>query len=182
MSACFNMLAINIVIRRGDGVVEAHAAQPAAALDPHDRHLRQRLIVSAVQVVLLLVVGRYGYGAQMPSNWLALVVALFTGVVCFTALGVAASTSSRTRIRRPGDLHRVLRPVVPLWPVVSAQAWLDARPGLGLVPCPAPDHRHVRTVRPTPGSRRGPGTTSRSWRSGEWWAPSWRCAASGGRR
>jgi len=92
MSACFNMLAINIVIRREMGLLKRMRLSPLPRWILMTGIFANALIVSAVQVFLLLVVGRYGYGAQMPSNWLALVVALFTGVVCFTALGVAAST------------------------------------------------------------------------------------------
>ena len=50
------------------------------------------LIVSAVQVVLLLVVGRLAYHVVLPHDYAALIVTLGVGALCFTALGVAAST------------------------------------------------------------------------------------------
>ena len=50
------------------------------------------LVVALLQVVVLLVIGKVAYHVQLPQDPLALLVALVVGGVCFTALGVAAST------------------------------------------------------------------------------------------
>jgi ABC-2 type transport system permease protein len=50
------------------------------------------MVVSVVQVVVLLLVGRFGFDVRLPQHWAPLVLAVAVGVVCFTALGVAAST------------------------------------------------------------------------------------------
>ena len=114
MSACFNMLAINIVIRREMGLLKRMRLSPLPRWILMTGIFANALIVSAVQVVLLLVVGRYGYGAQMPSNWLALVVALFTvrhrtlhdlvsGLVVVRVQAMACGIRSSLARRSPGS-------------------------------------------------------------------------------
>ena len=51
------------------------------------------MIVAAVQVVVLLLIGRVGYGVHVPHSVGAFIVALVVGVLSFTALGVAMSTA-----------------------------------------------------------------------------------------
>ncbi|HEY3941369.1 MAG TPA: ABC transporter permease [Acidimicrobiales bacterium] len=92
MAACFNMLAINLVLRRELGLLKRLRLSPLPRWIMFSGVFANALIVSAVQVVLLLIVGRYGYHAHLPHQWGALVVALLAGVFCFTALGVAVST------------------------------------------------------------------------------------------
>jgi ABC-2 type transport system permease protein len=50
------------------------------------------LIISVLQVVILLLIGRFGYHVGLPHNFLAVVVALVVGSICFTSLGIAVST------------------------------------------------------------------------------------------
>jgi len=51
------------------------------------------MIVAFVEVVLLLlIIGRFGYGVHMPEAMGASVVVLVVGSVSFTAMGVAMST------------------------------------------------------------------------------------------
>ena len=50
------------------------------------------LIISAVQVVLVLLIGRFGYDVPFPHNLPALVVVLVIGAISFTALGLGVST------------------------------------------------------------------------------------------
>jgi ABC-2 type transport system permease protein len=92
MSACFNTLAISIVVRRETGLLKRLRLTPLPTWAVLGAIFANAVIVSAVQVVLLLAIGRLGYGVRPPHNYLALVIALFVGIVCFTALGVAAST------------------------------------------------------------------------------------------
>jgi ABC-2 type transport system permease protein len=92
MSACFNMLAIQLVIRRELGLLKRLRLSPLPRWIMFSAIFANAFIISVVEVVLLLVVGRYGYHAQMPTQWGAFVLALLVGVFCFTALGVAAST------------------------------------------------------------------------------------------
>ena len=92
MSACFNNLAISIVVRRETGLLKRLRLSPLPTWAMMAAIFVNALIVAAVQVVLLLAIGRLAYHLQLPHNYPALILALVVGDVCFTALGVAAST------------------------------------------------------------------------------------------
>lgn len=92
MAACFNMLAVTIVVRREMGLLKRIRLSPLPVWAMLGGLLVNALIVSAVQVVILVAIGRWAYHVQIPRDPAALAVALLVGVVCFTALGVAAST------------------------------------------------------------------------------------------
>ena len=50
------------------------------------------MIVALVQVVVLLMIGRFGYGVHFPQSLGAFLFALLVGILSFTAMGVAIST------------------------------------------------------------------------------------------
>lgn len=92
MSACFTTLAVNLVVRRETGLLKRLRLSPLPAWSLLVSIFLSTMIVALVQVVLLLLLGRYAYGVHPPHSWLAFVGTLLVGVVCFTALGVAMST------------------------------------------------------------------------------------------
>lgn len=92
MSACFNSLAITLVNRRENGRLKRLRLSPLPAWVMTASVILNAFVVSAIQVVLVLLVGRYAYGARLPTEWGALVIAVAVGVVCFAALGIATST------------------------------------------------------------------------------------------
>ncbi len=92
MAACFSTLAISLVFRRETGLLKRLRLSPLPAWALLGAIFASTLIVALVQVVLLLLVGRLGFGVHLPSNLAAFAVALLVGVVSFTALGVAMST------------------------------------------------------------------------------------------
>lgn len=92
MSACFNTLAISLVNRRESGLLKRIRLSPLPAWAMIGALLLNALVVSVIQVVILLLVGRLGFHARLPADWAPLVIAVAVGVACFTALGVAMST------------------------------------------------------------------------------------------
>ena len=92
MAACFNMLAISLVIRRETGLLKRLRLSPLPAWALLASIYLSTLVVAVAQVVVLLVVGRVGFGVHLPSNPAAFVVAVLVGSVSFAALGVAMST------------------------------------------------------------------------------------------
>lgn len=92
MSVCFNTLAIALVNRRETGLLKRIRLSPLPTWAMIGALVLNALVVSVAQVVVLLLVGRFGFDARLPENWLPLIVAIAVGVVCFTALGVGAST------------------------------------------------------------------------------------------
>ena len=92
MAMCFNTLAVSLIVRRENGLLKRLRLSPLPSWVMLAGVTGSGLVISAVQVVLLLLIGRLGYGVVLPHNVLALVVALVVGVISFTALGVATST------------------------------------------------------------------------------------------
>jgi ABC-2 type transport system permease protein len=91
MSACFSTLAIQLVNRRETGLLKRLRLSPLPTWAMIGALVLNALVVSVVQVVVLLLVGRFAFGARFPADWGPLVVAVAVGVVCFTALGIATS-------------------------------------------------------------------------------------------
>jgi ABC-2 type transport system permease protein len=92
MATCFNTLTISLVIRRETGLLKRLRLSPLPTWAMLTGVAGSALVISAVQVLLLLAIGKLAYGVVLPHNVAALVVAILVGVVCFTALGVATST------------------------------------------------------------------------------------------
>jgi ABC-2 type transport system permease protein len=92
MAACFNLLAIQLVTRREMGLLKRLRLSPLPTWTMLGGVIGSALIVTLVQVVALLLIGRIGYDVAFPHNLLAFVVTLAIGGLCFTSLGVAAST------------------------------------------------------------------------------------------
>jgi ABC-2 type transport system permease protein len=91
MAACFNTLAVTLVFRREMGLLKRLRLSPLPAWAVLGSLFGNSVIVSGLQVVLLVVLGRYAYHVPFPRAPLALAAALLVGAVCFTALGVAMS-------------------------------------------------------------------------------------------
>jgi ABC-2 type transport system permease protein len=92
MSASFNMLAISLVVRREMGLLKRVRLSPLPTWVMLAAIFVNSLIICLLQVVILFLIGRFGYHVVLPHNILPEVVAILVGVLCFTALGVAAST------------------------------------------------------------------------------------------
>lgn len=92
MSACFSVLCINLVVRRETGLLKRLRLSPLPTWVMLGGLLLSTFIVVVIQVALLLIIGRVAYDVQLPHTPLALALTLAVGVLCFTALGIAAST------------------------------------------------------------------------------------------
>lgn len=92
MSACYNNLGIQIVVRRQTGLLKRLRLSPIATWVLFGAVLANAAVVSIVQVGLLLAIGRLGFHVVLPHAWLAFVLAVLVGIASFAALGVAVST------------------------------------------------------------------------------------------
>ncbi|MGH9303204.1 MAG: ABC transporter permease [Acidimicrobiales bacterium] len=92
MAACFNTLTNIIVVRRETGLLKRLRLSPLPTWALFAGVFGSMLIVSGLQVIVLLLIGKFGYGAILPHNVAAFVVALVVGSACFCAVGVATST------------------------------------------------------------------------------------------
>ena len=135
MAACFNLLAIQLVTRREMGLLKRLRLSPLPTWTMLGGVIGSALIVTLVQVVALLLIGRIGYDVAFPHNLLAFVVTLAIGGLCFTSLGVAASTVVPNQDSAGPDVeHRVLRAAVPVGAVVPDQEGLGTGALLRLLP------------------------------------------------
>lgn len=95
MAASFNSLAISLVIRRETGLLKRLRLSPLPTWSLLTSILLSTLLIAFAQVVLMLAVGRWGFGVHLPAGASAigaLVVVLVVGGLSFAALGIAMST------------------------------------------------------------------------------------------
>lgn len=93
MSACFNTLAVTLVVRRETGLLKRLRLSPLPTWVLLTSIFVSTTIVTVVEIVLLLVIGRAGYAVHLPQAWAAFVVVLVVGIASFVAMGVAMSTA-----------------------------------------------------------------------------------------
>lgn len=91
MSACFNTLAILLVSRRETGLLKRLRLSPLPTWVMLASIYLTSLGISALQVAILLAVGRLAFHVPLPVDPLAFLVAAAIGTVAFSALGIAAA-------------------------------------------------------------------------------------------
>ncbi len=91
MSSCFSILTITIVNRREMGLLKRLRLSPAPTWILMSAVFISTMIVSVIQIVLMLLVGR-GYGVHGPANWPAFLFVVVVGMFAFTMLGLGVST------------------------------------------------------------------------------------------
>ena len=183
MAACFTILAISLVNRREMGLLKRLRLSPLPTWMAMSAVLLNAMIVAALGVILLLVVGRLGYGVHGPAHWLPFIVTLVVGMLCFSALGVGVST-----LVPNADAAGPIVSLTFFILVALSGLWFPIAPNSGLATFA--DYfpiRHlidalVGSFTGQPGTPCGPGTTSVSWPSGAWGVPSSGCVAGPGRR
>ncbi len=92
MAACFNVLAISLVNRREIGLLKRLRLSPLPTWALLAAIFANMVILAFIQVVVVLVVGRVGFGVHLPTEPGSFAVAAVIGALSFTALGVAMST------------------------------------------------------------------------------------------
>ena len=92
MSACFSILAITLVNRREMGLLKRLRLSPLPTWMLLAAIFISSMIIAVIQIVLILLVGRFGYNVHGPRDIPAFVLVVVVGMLCFTALGVGIST------------------------------------------------------------------------------------------
>jgi ABC-2 type transport system permease protein len=153
MATCFNSVAISLVARREMGLLKRLRLSPLPTWVMFAAICANAAIVSFIQVVVLLLIGRFAYHVHFPHNPAALVVALLVGAASFTAIGIAVSTMIPNQeaagpvvsivffvllflsgLWYPIDPHSALARVSAFFPIrhmiVAVFAPFDPRPGV----------------------------------------------------
>ena len=141
MAACFTILAITLVNRREVGLLKRLRLSPLPTWMAMSAVLLNAMIVAALGVILLLVVGRLGYGVHGPAHWLPFIVTLVVAMLCYSALGVGVST-----LVPNADAAGPMVSLTFFILVALSGLWFPDRAGLGA--------GHVRRLLPHPPSDR----------------------------
>ena len=96
MTTAFGGLAIMLVVRREAGVLKRLRSTPLPPPTYLAAVLLSTLATFALQSVALLALGRFGFGASMPLNWLGFAGAIVLGVASFAGLGFGGAALIRS--------------------------------------------------------------------------------------
>jgi ABC-2 type transport system permease protein len=91
MSACFVNLAIGICFRRETGVLKRIRGTPLPAWAYLASVVGNAFVISILEVLVALAIGKLGYHIHFPSHWVPFLVAVGVGACAFSALGLAIS-------------------------------------------------------------------------------------------
>ncbi|MEU5023834.1 ABC transporter permease [Streptomyces milbemycinicus] len=113
LGSCYSQLAIVLATRRQNGILKRVRATPLPAWAYFLGLLAHCVMLSVVDVLLIVGVGRL-YGVPLPgvARWPAIVVTLVLGAACFCALGVAVASLIRNAEAAPAVVQLVLFPLV----------------------------------------------------------------------
>ncbi|HSC91288.1 MAG TPA: ABC transporter permease [Gaiellaceae bacterium] len=89
-------LAIFLVLRRESGILKRLRATPLPAAVYLAAVVASTLIVFGLEVLVLLLVGRLAFDAELPQAWGSFVLALLLGAVAFAGMGFALASLVRS--------------------------------------------------------------------------------------
>ncbi|MGH3406422.1 MAG: ABC transporter permease, partial [Streptosporangiaceae bacterium] len=136
VGSCYGQLAVALAARRQNGMLKRARATPLPAWAYFAGLLVHCVLVSAVDIVLIVGVGRL-YGLPLPAQWPAIALTLVLGAASFCALGVAVASLIRNAEAAPAVAQLVLFPLLFLsgtyMPITSGvlnrvTSWLPVRP------------------------------------------------------
>jgi ABC-2 type transport system permease protein len=92
-------LAVDIAMERGDGTLKRLSGTPLPVFSYFLGKIGQVLITSLLQVAVLLLVARVGFGVELPTDpgrWLTFSWVYLLGILTSAVLGIALSRIPRT--------------------------------------------------------------------------------------
>jgi ABC-2 type transport system permease protein len=92
MAACFNVLAQTVVNRREMGLLKRLRLSPLPTWALLAAIVVSTAVIAILQIVLLLAVGKLGFGDYLPTHALAFLLTVVVGMITFTGLGLGVST------------------------------------------------------------------------------------------
>jgi ABC-2 type transport system permease protein len=136
LGSCYGQLAVALAARRQNGILKRARATPLPAWAYFAGLLVHCVLVSIVDIVLIVGVGRL-YGVPFPSDWPAIALTLVLAAACFCALGVAVASVIANAEAAPAVAQLVLFPLMFIsgtyLPIHSqtlnrVAGWLPVRP------------------------------------------------------
>jgi ABC-2 type transport system permease protein len=114
MAATFVALAYNLTFLRERGILKRLRGTPLPSSAYLAGIAANAVTNTVLQVAVVIVAGRLFFGIPWPGDWLALLVFLAAGVVCFAALGVALSHAIPNSESAPAYVNAVFLPMIML--------------------------------------------------------------------
>jgi ABC-2 type transport system permease protein len=114
MAATFVALAYNLTFLRERGILKRLRGTPLPSSAYLAGIAANAVANTVLQVAIVIVAGRLFFGVPWPGDWLALIVFLALGVVCFSALGVALSHAIPNSESAPAYVNAVFLPMIIL--------------------------------------------------------------------
>jgi ABC-2 type transport system permease protein len=112
MAATFVALAYNLTFLRERGILKRLRATPLPSSAYLAGIAANAVTNTVLQVTVVIIAGRLFLGVPWPGDWLALVVFLVAGVVCFASLGVALSHAIPNSESAPAYVNAVFLPMI----------------------------------------------------------------------
>jgi ABC-2 type transport system permease protein len=110
-NTAFAGLAIQLVLRRENGILKRLRATPLPPSTYVAALLSSTLVVFALQTIALVVLGRILYGTPFPHAVGSLVLAVVLGAAVFAALGVATASLIRSGDGSSAVVNFILLPM-----------------------------------------------------------------------
>jgi ABC-2 type transport system permease protein len=95
-NTAFGGLAIILVIRRELGLLKRTLSTPLPGATYLTSVVSSLLLVFAAQAVVILVLGKTLYDADLPSDWASLLLGYAMGAFCFAGMGLGAASLIRS--------------------------------------------------------------------------------------
>src|ERR1700755_2195843 len=112
MSATFTALAYNLTTLRERGILKRLRGTPLSTNAYLSGLTGSAVANAALQLVVVILAGRFLFGVAWPKDWLSLAVFAIAGVVCFTFLGVALSHFIPNPESAPAYVNAVFLPQI----------------------------------------------------------------------
>jgi ABC-2 type transport system permease protein len=114
MSSTFVALAYNLTFLRERGILKRLRGTPLTSSAYLAGIAANAVTNTVLQVGVVLVAGHVFFGIPWPGDWLALLVFLAAGVICFASLGVALSHAIPNSESAPAYVNAVFLPMIML--------------------------------------------------------------------
>jgi ABC-2 type transport system permease protein len=114
MAATFVALAYNLTFLRERGILKRLRGTPMSSSAYLAGIAANAVTNTLLQVAVVILAGRLFFGIPWPGDWLALILFLALGVVCFASLGVALSHAIPNSESAPAYVNAVFLPMIML--------------------------------------------------------------------
>jgi ABC-2 type transport system permease protein len=112
MSATFTALAYNVTMLRERGILKRLRGTPMPSSAYFGGVAGSAVTNTVLEVGIVIVAGNLIFGVSWPDDWLALLVFIALGVVCFSALGVALAHAIPNFESAPAYVNAVFLPMI----------------------------------------------------------------------